>query len=387
MTELYRLFLERHPTEKRRLEDASTLRIIDAEGSKTRGGIGGNQVEDETRLYNELEVTILKASGLPSSSTGVPPSAYVHFQLLGHPDKMTTPKPNDANPVYNEKFTFPMITNEAQLRLLRRSQLQLSVIDMKAEEEEEEGEGLLGEVNIKLDDLAEGKAIVSAFSIKDSSSKRIAEIELSLRWKSPLRIERELGPMALSNTEVEVLLSSFSSSSSSLIAADQSISVDYVAFCRYIDPPKGAQRAMSTLLSFLHNIEEQDVNGGKRSRDVLRLLLSNASKVTEEDFSSVLLRIGADFLPNEITELFQYLDFKKESALSTQEIIDRLELNDEVKVPPLLRDKLQARVSALAAKKQYPSGIFQAMDMWGVGHMTRLVLALASLNLLIMIFA
>jgi hypothetical protein len=39
--------------------------------------------EDEARLYNELEVAILRASSLPLGPGDRAPSAYVHFQFLG----------------------------------------------------------------------------------------------------------------------------------------------------------------------------------------------------------------------------------------------------------------------------------------------------------------
>ena len=43
----------------------------------------GTVGEDESRLYNELEVAILRASALPLGADNRPPTAYVHFQFLG----------------------------------------------------------------------------------------------------------------------------------------------------------------------------------------------------------------------------------------------------------------------------------------------------------------
>ena len=47
----------------------------------------GSVGEDESRLYNELEVAILRASSLPLGSDNRPPTAYVHFQFLGNSKK------------------------------------------------------------------------------------------------------------------------------------------------------------------------------------------------------------------------------------------------------------------------------------------------------------
>lgn len=63
---------------------------------------------------------------------------------LGHPDKLTNPVPGNKDPLFNERFVFPMVTNDQQLRLLLRSRLQVTVVDMNGEEAEDAGEGLIG---------------------------------------------------------------------------------------------------------------------------------------------------------------------------------------------------------------------------------------------------
>jgi hypothetical protein len=153
---MYKLFLERHPNERKQIEDISSQRVLDThdaieKAKSLEGAISKN--ENESRLYNELELVILKASDLPMSKDGSSPAAYVHFQLLGNPDKFTNPVPNTNNPSFNERFVFPMITNDQQIRLLQRSKLQLNVIDMKGEYAEV-GEGFIGEVFISLSELA-----------------------------------------------------------------------------------------------------------------------------------------------------------------------------------------------------------------------------------------
>ena len=164
VSELFNLFLERHPMEKRHIEEISTRRAVETANAiySSESGVGlpdlGQQpisgiltvsnAEDEVRLYNELEIAIIKATGLPMSADGQPPTAFVHFQLLGHPDQFTNPVPSSNSPEFKEKFTFPIITSDQQLRLLHRSRLHISVVDLKGEELDQDNEGLIGEVEV-----------------------------------------------------------------------------------------------------------------------------------------------------------------------------------------------------------------------------------------------
>ena len=214
VSELYRLFLERHPTERKQIEEISTRRVIEAAGDVDHAKMltsakAAGTMEDEARLYNELEISIIKAVGLPSSVDGSPPTAYVHFQFLGNPDRFTNPCPLSHEPTFNERFIFPIVTNDQQLRLLQRSKLQLTLIDLKGEELEDGAEGLIGEVFVPLHELTEGIAVMDVFTIKNSEGRKAGDIQISMRWKNPFRKQRELGPRALSGIEVETLISAF----------------------------------------------------------------------------------------------------------------------------------------------------------------------------------
>lgn len=248
ISELYRLFLERHPTEKRQIEELRSRRVVESasemeHAKQLQGAVGPGagagvvhptfRQEDESRLYNELEIVILKGIGLPPSADGSQPTAYVHFQLLGNPDKFTNPVPNTSEPSFGEKFIFPMVTNDQQLRLLHRSKLLLTVIDMKGEELEDENEGLIGECSVSLADVAEGLSVFDHFNVQSRSGKKTAELQLSLRWRNTFRRQRELGPRALSGVEVEKLISDFAAGEH-----NEGV-VDYHAFCRFIAPPPG----------------------------------------------------------------------------------------------------------------------------------------------------
>lgn len=160
--------------------------------------------EDETRLYNE--VIIHHAKGLPMSEDGTAPSAFVYFMLLGNPDSLTNPVHSNANPEFNEKFSFPMVTTDQQLRLVQRFKLTMAVVDMKLTLEDSFGQkGLLGEVTSSLADLADGIPQKGVCNIRHN--EKTGELQLSIGWKYPLRKQHEAVPYALSGISASPLVS------------------------------------------------------------------------------------------------------------------------------------------------------------------------------------
>jgi hypothetical protein len=83
VVEVYRLFLQRHPEEKARIER------IAAERLKGGGGMA-RLIEDSTRLQNEIEVVVVQVSGLPHRpGSKLGPCPYVHYQLMSFQDVFT----------------------------------------------------------------------------------------------------------------------------------------------------------------------------------------------------------------------------------------------------------------------------------------------------------
>ena len=90
-----------------------------------------------------VELSALRFFDLPTILTLI----YIPLHLVsGHPDKLTNPVPNSRDPNFNERFVFPIVTNDQQLRLLLRSRLQVTVVDMHGEEAEDPSDGLIGTV-------------------------------------------------------------------------------------------------------------------------------------------------------------------------------------------------------------------------------------------------
>lgn len=358
VSEMYKLFLERHPNERKQIEDISSQRVLDAhdalEKAKSLEGMLSKN-DNESRLYNELELVILKATDLPMSKDGSPPAAYVHFQLLGNPDKFTNPVPNTNNPSFNERFVFPMVTNDQQVRLLQRSKLQLNVIDMKGEDDED-GEGFIGEVFISLSEIAEGVPLVDVFSVKDKDGKKAAEIQLSLRWKFPFKSQRDTGPQSLGAIEVETLISAFSAGE-----INEGI-VDYKAFCRFIDPPHDVRRVMDKLRALARQISEKE---SKTSRDIFKLLLDDASTIAEDYFVEKMLLTQIDALPVDFARLFRFVDMDDDNRVSLDQFLAVLNLDEVSGVPANLQDKLRERVRDLEVRNISVVRIFEDADQWG----------------------
>lgn len=366
VSELYRLFLERHPQDRKQIEDITSKRVLEAAGALERANnftIATNG-EDESRLYNELEITIMKAIGLPESMDGLPPTSYVHFQFLGHPDKFTNPVANSIDPSYNESFVFPMVTNDQQIRLLQRSKLQLTIIDMKGEECDDENEGLIGEVFIMLAEIAEGKSVIDCYSIKDKDGRKIADLQISMRWKYTYRMQRELGPRALSGIEVELLISSFCPGD-----VNEGI-IDYRSFCRFIDPPVSVRKAMGLLKEY--SIRSAN-NENTTSRDIFSMLFNDSVNISEDNFVEKMILTQIAFIPEEIHQLFSFIDLDDDDRISLDQFLAVLNLDEVNTVPTALHEKLTNRIRELESKNISPLQIFKDADQWGPnGLVTRM---------------
>ena len=368
LTELYKLFLERHPTERKFIEEKAARIAIDSanqiEKAKMADALSVGTLDDESRMYNELEITIFSAQGLPKTRSGVNPTPYVHFQLLGHPDKFTNPVQDAVDPMFNEVFQFPMITNDQQCRLLRRSQLVLTVIDMKGEESADDGDGLLGEVHVSLAPLSEGGSINDTFTIKDDSGDRAGVIRVLIRWKHKFRPQRELGPLALTGIEVECLISSFA------MGGEREGLVDYNAFVRFANPPRTVQRAMELIHAYVNRIVQKE---GLSVRDIMATVSENAETISQDHFVNCFLRLHLDILPEELDDLFQYIDFENNDSITLDQMLAILNLDEIAGVPPSLQEKLLLQARNLTDRGVDIIKLFKKADVWGdKGVLTRL---------------
>ena len=370
ISELFKLFLERNPNEKQIIEDISNKRLLEtAKMNETYGAVEVANIasavkEEESRLYNELDIIIHKAVGLPNSLDQKPPTSFVHFQFLGHPDRFTNPVPNSCAPEFNEKFTFPIITNDQQIRLLQRTKLQISIFDLKGEELDRDSDGLIGGLNINLSDLAEGLSIVDTFKIQTPDGDRVGDLHISIRWRHAFRRSRELGPRSISGIEVETLIAAFSPNDF------EAGIIDYKSFCRFIDPPEEVMQAIEKLKLLNNEIMSKD---GKHSVDNIRVLFNTDNLIDEETFLSKILRTQIDILPSDLRKLFQYIDNNGDYKVTVEKIEAVLNLDTISGISVSLQNKLRRRSKELLRLGKSPIVLFQEADQWGSnGLVTRM---------------
>lgn len=413
--ELYRLFLERHPEEEHQIREIAAKRAVataslmeKAQGINTALEVlSAVNIEDESRLYNEMDVDVIKVTGITDRAGGLP-SPYVHFQFLGFPDKFTTPQENTLDPVFNQSFSFPMVTNDQQLRLLRRSQLVFTVIDMKSENTGGDDDvlnrsdaratannrnGVIGEVNISLNDMVmtasseednanpsslNGGVIEGSFDIKNpSTGQKDGVIELKIHWRAPLRTSRQLGTRALSSMDVERIISCFS------VNTENDGLVSYRFFCRMVAPPQNIRRVMDELrrsicrMGDMHHKSHQEIccllfdgNNSNVNLDIsctvdetmfvesmLKLQLPSADGLTAD--------ISNEILPQELVELFRFIDLDEDNCITIRQLLAMMNLLDAEGIPAVLFEKLRERVRDMEAQNVSVLALFESIDRWG----------------------
>lgn len=412
--ELYRLFLERHPEEEHQIREIAAKRAVataslmeKAQGINTALEVlSAVNIEDESRLYNEMDVDIIKVSGI-SSRVGGLPSPYVHFQFLGFPDKFTTPQENTLDPVFNQSFSFPMVTNDQQLRLLRRSQLVFTVIDMKSENTGDDDDvldrsesrvaagnrnGVIGEVNISLSDLVmtasseedsdspsslNGGIIEGSFDIKNpSTGQKDGVIDIKIHWRAPLRTSRQLGTRALSGMDVERIISCFSANS------ENDGLVSYRFFCRMVAPPLNIRRVMEELRRSICRMADMH---RKSHKEICCFLFDSNNNVNPDDsctidetiFVESMLKLqlpstdgmsdtmSNEILPQELVELFRFIDLDEDNCITIHQLLAMMNLLDAEGLPAVLFEKLRDRVRDMEAQNISVLALFESIDRWG----------------------
>ena len=183
VVEMYKSYLQRHPG-MISLADMNTTgssSSLSLHKDNIKATTESAPVDNESRLFNELEITVVRCTSLPMASDHTPPHAYVHFQFLGNPDTFTNPvQARNGQPCeFSEHFVFPMVTYDKQLRLMARSPLLFTVLDLKAEEQDIQDEtGLIGTVPLALKALIEGKTMDGSYPIVSPSGTAAGKLQV-----------------------------------------------------------------------------------------------------------------------------------------------------------------------------------------------------------------
>jgi Ca2+-binding EF-hand superfamily protein len=366
VSELYQLYLERNPIKKKAIQNKVKELAIDSTSVVSKAQIATNEIAsakriDESRLYNDLEVAILKAEGLPSID-GIPPTAYVHLQFLAHPDQLTHPIKATTDPVFNTRFNFFTITNETNILLLRRNKMLLTVVDYNGEEKE--GEGLIGEVQINMKQIAEGESVTDTYNITDLDGNAKGTLTVGIRWKYVFKEEADIGPRGLTAVEVEALISEFSARD---IGAGV---VDYKEFCRFVDPEPTVARLLNRLRNHAERVADKERRGPS---EVFLLLFGDSHAIDEPSFVGKIEQLQLEGVQsNECSKLFQYLDSDEDGFITLGQFLKKLNLDDSGNIPAGLHRKLQERSKDYQARGRFLSDLFRDSYVGSHGVVTTL---------------
>lgn len=366
VSELYQLYLERNPIKKKAIQNKIKELAIDSTSVVSKAQIATNEIAsakriDESRLYNDLEVAILKAEGLPSID-GVPPTAYVHLQFLAHPDQLTHPIKATNDPVFNTRFNFFTITNETNLLLLRRNKMLLTVVDYNGEEKE--GEGLIGEVQINMKQIAEGESLTDTYNITDLDGNVKGTLTVGIRWKYVFKEEADIGPRGLTAVEVEALISEFSARD---IGAGV---VDYKEFCRFVDPEPTVARLLNRLRNHAERVADKERRGPS---EVFAVLFGDQNAIDEPSFVGKIEQLQLEGVQSsECSKLFQYLDGDEDGFITLEQFFKKLNLEDSGNIPAGLHRKLQERSKDYQARGRFLSDLFRDSYVGSHGVVTTL---------------
>ena len=151
---------------------------------------------------------------------------YIYFVYPGNPERFTNPAVENNSPLYNESFSFPIVTDDSVLRLLQRTRLLVMIVDMNSNNDttstnitnsnnkyrsSSSAPGLIGETSIALTSLTEGVDINNeTYKLTSTDYDHpVGNLSVSIQWKHKFRKRRELGMRALSSVDVEHLISAF----------------------------------------------------------------------------------------------------------------------------------------------------------------------------------
>jgi len=380
ITELYRLFCERNPEEANRLQQKSVDLALDFENTIQKAKI----VEaariapgDDAALWNELEILIDSVADVktPHRNQDYLPSPYVHFTFLGHPERFTAPVANVREAVIGEHFTYTTSTAEAQLRLLRRGKLEVSLWDMNAENRDDGG--ILGRGNVNLLPLSQGESVDTECFIYmgadvdqiQSSRKEdetpVGRVRLRVRWVHNFRRERGGDPNAISGPEVKILMSSFAykdngdKHNTGIIKAASRTKrmMSFYELLYYIQPPDVVTGVVEKLRTYALGVCRRE---GLNIRSIFGALVEpGTNKIIGESFLRKMQILAIDVLPNEYVNLFTFLDREANNEISYDSFIAMIHPVGPSGVPAPLQHKIANKCLELTDHGQSVEQMFK----------------------------
>lgn len=248
---------------------------------------------------------------------------------------------------------------------MKRYSVVFEVIDFLDDEEngESKNEGLIGKAELSVAALSDGNPAIATLDLVDENGKSTGTLKVSIKWKYPLKTGRNTGPNALMGVEVAEIMSKFSPHKDGL--------VHYMAFLRYCDPPASVQEALRKIREFLLKAEEKQGLDTTAMLDHLKDVRGgDLTGVDEETFRNGLSSLNVGLAPEEIVDLFHYLDTRSTAHVGFETMVNLL-------APPSnlmngVIEKVQHRFKELNAHGQVPLVGFEHLDEDKTRKLTRL---------------
>ena len=301
--QLWQLYLDQHPEERLRVDQS--LRASNPGSALVKGASGGSGGGDgASKLHNELEVVVQSAHGLPprDGTRDLPPTAFVHFQVLHFPDSFTRAVPESHAPTFDHAEPFPVPTNPQMLALLAGAGaggpgagfVEFTVLDDVGDEEAL----TVGTCRACLKPLATGDSVFAKLPLLNEVERVVGHLSVVVRWKHPFRTESELGPDALGSSDVAELLSRFSP-----VKDGQ---VDWKLFLAWADPPAKVAHAIKSIREHAAKLRITDGLSAAALWDHLTPIFSKSDLV---DDGRTWALLGNDLVTaDELEALFDQLD-------------------------------------------------------------------------------
>ncbi|ETW06803.1 hypothetical protein H310_02954 [Aphanomyces invadans] len=209
LTEIWQLHLQACPSDQAFLPNGNV-----AAADHAAHAAAVDVLPDDSPL-NDLQVSMVACRKL-YTSTGIPPSAYVHYQLLGFPDVFTDIVPSSGAPTFSSEnggvHWFTLSVDPCLKQFFRKVKLRCTVFDDNASADSSSS-GVLGVCDLSLRQLVDGDPVDGWFDIvHDSSGAVVGELLVHLAWKNPLQLVDSAAAHsnALTQTQVHELMQTFS---------------------------------------------------------------------------------------------------------------------------------------------------------------------------------
>ncbi|RHZ32166.1 hypothetical protein DYB31_006299 [Aphanomyces astaci] len=209
LTEIWQLHLQACPS------DGAFLTADHATAASAHAA-AVDLVPDDAPL-NDLQVSMVACRKLLTSS-GIPPSAYVHYQLLGFPDVFTDIVPNSGAPTFSNdhggNHWFTLAVDPCLKQFFKKVKLRCTIFDDNASSSSGGG-GVLGSCDVPLRSLVDGDPVDGWFDVvhesTSSSPAIVGELLVHLSWKHPFQlVDQTNHKNALTQTQVHDLMVAFS---------------------------------------------------------------------------------------------------------------------------------------------------------------------------------